>query len=58
MTEKLIGSKLFKEAEVSSWKIFNPKKYFENKVKIRRKNTIKIFHYNSKGTPLLPYACS
>ena len=32
MTEKLIGSKLFKEAEVSSWKIFNPKKYFENKV--------------------------
>lgn len=32
MTEKLIGSKLFKEAELSSWKIFNPKKYFENKV--------------------------
>ena len=32
MVEKLVESKVFKEAEVNSWRIFNPKRYFENKV--------------------------
>jgi hypothetical protein len=32
MIEKLINSGAYKEAEVFSWKIFKPKKYFETKL--------------------------
>jgi uncharacterized repeat protein (TIGR01451 family) len=32
MMEKLINSGAYKEAEVFSWRIFNPKKYFETKL--------------------------
>lgn len=37
--QKLVESGLYKEVEIASWKIFNPKKYFEAKIlkKIRRK---------------------
>ena len=39
MVEKLVESKAFKEAEVNSWRIFNPKRYFESKVlkKLKKK---------------------
>ena len=29
MTKRLVESKAFKEAEISSWRILKPKKYFE-----------------------------
>jgi hypothetical protein len=32
MVEKLIQTNMFKEVEINSWRIFNPKKYFESKV--------------------------
>ena len=32
MTKRLVESKAFKEAEISSWRILKPKKYFETKV--------------------------
>ncbi len=37
--QKLVESGLYKEVEIASWKIFNPKKYFEAKIlkKIRKK---------------------
>ncbi len=35
IVEKLVDSGLYKEAEIASWRIFRPKKYFETKV-IRR----------------------
>ena len=35
IVEKLVASGLYKEAEIASWRVFKPKKYFETKV-IRR----------------------
>jgi len=40
LVEKLVESGAYKEAEVASWKIFNPKKYFEEKTirKLKKKD--------------------
>jgi hypothetical protein len=32
LVEKLVQSGLYKEAEIASWRIFKPKKFFETKV--------------------------
>ena len=40
MVKKLVESGVYKEAELASWRIFKPKKYFEENTikKIKKKN--------------------